>query len=44
MPRDVWTPMSILTVRDIDAFADWMEEVHSGRERTSVVPLRDLED
>jgi hypothetical protein len=45
MPPDVYTPMSLLRVCDIDAFADWLEKGPvSGKGRASVVPMDDFED
>lgn len=43
MPRDVYTQMSLLRTSDIDAFADWLEAVASGKPRDSVLPLDDFE-
>jgi hypothetical protein len=45
MPRDVYTPLSLLRVVDIEAFADWLEGVKdaSDDERDSVVPIDDFE-
>lgn len=43
MPRDVYTCMSLLRALDIDAFADWLEAVASGKPRDSVLPMDDFE-
>lgn len=43
MPRDVYTPMSMLRICDIDAFADWLENVRSGTQRDSIAPVDDFE-
>lgn len=47
MPRDVYTPLSLLRVVDIEAFASWLETVKSrdasDKPRDSVVPIDDFE-
>jgi len=43
MPTDVYTPLSVLTVRDIDAFADWLEAVASGKHTDAILPLDDFD-
>jgi hypothetical protein len=51
MPRDVYTPLSLLRVIDIEAFADWLKKVKgddgdddaSDEPRDSVVPIDDFE-
>lgn len=47
MPKDVYTPLSLLRVVDIEAFADWLEQVAardaSEKPRDSVVPIDDFE-
>lgn len=47
MPKDVYTPLSLLRVVDIEAFADWLESVRatgaSEAPRDSVVPIDDFE-
>jgi hypothetical protein len=43
MPTDVYNHMSLLPVRDIDALAEWLEGVASGRTRDSVLPLDDFD-
>lgn len=43
MPRDVYTPISLLRAVDIEAFADWLEAMASGERSDSVLPLDDIE-
>jgi len=43
MPRDVYTPISLLRAVDIEAFATWLEKVASGDARDSLLPLDDIE-
>lgn len=43
MPRNVYALMSSLRVVDIDAFAEWLESVASGKPRDSVLPLDDFD-
>lgn len=47
MPRDVYTPLSLMRVVDIDAIAEWLERVRareaSDKPRDSVVPIDDFE-
>lgn len=43
MPRDVYTPISLLRAVDIEAFATWLEKMASGERGDSVLPLDDIE-
>lgn len=43
MPRDVYTPISLLRAVDIEAFATWLEKLASDEPRESVLPLNDIE-
>jgi hypothetical protein len=43
MPREVYATISLLRAVDIDAIADWLEGVASGKPRESVLPLDDIE-
>ena len=43
MPQDVYVPISLLRAVDIEALADWLEEMASGERRDSVLPLDDIE-
>jgi hypothetical protein len=43
MSREVYTIMGLLRTVDIDAIAEWLESVASGKTRDSVLPIDDFE-
>ena len=43
MPRDIYTSLSLLRAVDIEAFAQWLEDVASGAARDSLLPLHDID-
>ena len=44
MPTDVYNPLSALPVRDIDALAQWLEDVAKGKHKKArTLPLEDFD-